>query len=46
MGSGHHSEKSIQYYIIVLSYFGLIDVMEDAEVKLKYSISKIFFVGR
>jgi len=38
--------RDISTILLYFSYFGVMDVMEDAELKLKlkYSISKIFFV--
>ncbi|MGV8981876.1 plasmid pRiA4b ORF-3 family protein [Clostridium sp.] len=36
--------RDISTILLYLSYFGVMDVIEDAEMKLKYSISKIFFV--
>ncbi|MGH4121239.1 IS1096 element passenger TnpR family protein [Clostridium sp.] len=36
--------RDISTILLYLSYFGVMDVIEDAEMKLKYSISKIFFM--
>jgi len=36
--------RDISTILLYFSYFGVMDVMEDAEMKSKYSISKIFFV--
>jgi len=36
--------RDISTVLLYLSYFGVMDVMLDSQMKLKYSISKIFFV--
>ncbi|HEY8892588.1 MAG TPA: plasmid pRiA4b ORF-3 family protein [Clostridium sp.] len=36
--------RDISTILLYLSYFGVMDVMEDDQMKLKYSISQIFYV--
>ena len=36
--------RDISTLFLYLSYFGIMDVKEDEEIKLKYSMSKLFFI--